>query len=222
MYKTKQVSKKVILSDENKQKILSKPVKLLNENQLRRVTDLINEPLYNYDYEGYYYPITTALKNIHTKSTPAGRAKAANIIKKKLNSISLNNGVSACLTSTQTSLLSKVAFGVQSSSCSESAGAGGLAGGETSNCLLLGHGNTALNQYIILPENIDVTFYTQKGFALTGNTTNKVMRNLSHPPNTSVRRSYPVHRKNGGSMALNMGIKFLSFFQPMLENPSIQ
>ncbi len=79
------------------------------------------------------------------------------------------------------------------------------------SCILLGHGNTITNQYIVLPENIGVTFYTEKGTALNTSKTN--INEIFKTFNSSVNRPNQTHYIEPKSMMYNMSINFLTFFE---------
>ncbi len=80
------------------------------------------------------------------------------------------------------------------------------------SCLFLGHGNTITDQYIVLPENIGVTFYTEKGKPLitSGSSGHPLLKNFNS--STSIHPNQQ-HYIKPNSLMYNMTIKFLAFFQ---------
>lgn len=75
------------------------------------------------------------------------------------------------------------------------------------SCMLLGHGNTLSREYIVLPNDIDATFYTEKGLPLT--TANNVLSTYNNE-NMEPKREHHIEAK---SMMFNMSIKFSAFYQ---------
>lgn len=82
------------------------------------------------------------------------------------------------------------------------------------HCMILGHGSTIKNQYIIIPKGINVVFYVEKGEALEGNRHNKVFRNIS---NEEKYRYLDTHGKkhfiNEDMVIPNGSITLLNFHQ---------
>jgi hypothetical protein len=86
------------------------------------------------------------------------------------------------------------------------------------NCFIMGHGSTIHNEYIIIPENINLKFYTPKGKPLLGYESSKALLNYSENPNTEFETE--KHYLLGDSITHNMYIKLLSIFKYQKEKNS--
>ncbi len=82
------------------------------------------------------------------------------------------------------------------------------------NVFLLGHGSIISKEFIVLPNKINITFYTEKGQTLTVNETNRIFRSF----NLTTVRGDNLHRIPEKMLMNNMTIELLSFFYDDTRN----
>ncbi len=137
--------------------------------------------------------------------TSASKASAFN----HSTSGAMNLGPLNCLTEAQALAMNGLA-NVRASRVCNSANARAQPSGIS--CLFLGHGITITSEYIVLPDNVGLTFYTEKGQPLLVNASgHSLLKNFN---SSSSITPNPSHFIEPNSLMYNMSIKFLSFFQP--------
>lgn len=115
----------------------------------------------------------------------------------------LSAGAGGCLTPLQQQILGSVGAEVgESSTCVRQYSS-------YKSCLILGHGSIKEGAYTVIPENLNITFYVEKGSSLNTNVGNRQL--LSYNMNNSMPN--PTHHYLPNTMIMDMNISFLSFFQ---------
>lgn len=218
---------KVRLSNRNKEIILRQtpPNPPFTKAELNHITKL-NDIELNNENNGKYLQITEALQNI-VKVT-SKRAKSIQFVKNKLKEsgfVESNSTTNLSASNKPINVASNrpASVNVSASVVNESSTSNPLAGAlkvfgalppivfPRKSCMLLGHGNTLSEEYIVLPNDIDVTFYTEKGESLSN--VNNVIRTYN---NNSINPN-PQHHIEAKSMMFNMTIKFLAFSNLILN-----
>ncbi len=220
-------TKKVVLSGSNRAQILGQTPPPFTPEELNTLVQLQNDPTYNENNENHnnpIYPITTALQNI--ARNPRKRSTAIQFVKSKLGVRSnlpagagagasarsnLPTGSNArsnvpaggCLNEEQTELLKAVGASVpKRATCATEPS-------RYKSCLILGHGSILPDSYTVVPEDLNVTFYSDKGVGLRKGNFNSITREYN------INRSMPnaSHHYLPNTMIMNMHIKLLTFFQ---------